>query len=115
MEKDDKIKHFKPRKTKGTVFSAKNKLAEIRNFMGFEYIKLEKDINGINFNKKSLEDFAENLKYTISIMREKNEKVYLYEYFVPKHELNKFLKAHINGTILGEIIQIKSYTPDNLA
>lgn len=115
MEKDDKIKRFAPRKIKSSLLQTENKFAEIKNFLGFEYIKLEKDVNGISFNKKSLNDFAQNLKYTISVMREKSGKVYLYEYFVPDCELKKFLEAYVNGTILGEIIQIKSHTPDNLA
>lgn len=115
MKNNDKIKHFPIKKTKTGFFNNKNRLAEIKNFQGFEYVKLEKDVNGINFNKKSLEDFSFNLKYTISIMRDTNNGIFLYEYFIDGAELNKFFELYINGTIEGAIVQIEKHTPDNLA
>ncbi len=115
MKDDDKIKRFPARRIKTGFFNNKNKLAEIKNFQGFEYVKLKKDVNGINFNKKALEDFAFNLKYTISIMRDINNNIFLYEYFIEGAELNRFFELYINGTIEGTIVQIEKHTPDNLA
>ncbi len=113
--KDDKIKHFPTRKIKTGFFNNKNKLAEIQSFEGFEYVKLKKDVNGISFNKKALEDFALNLKYTISIMKDTGNDVFLYEYFIDGSEINRFFKLYIDGTIDGAIVQIEKHTPDNLA
>lgn len=112
---DNKIKQFPAKKIKTGFFNNKNKLAKIKNFLGFEYVKLKKDINGINFNKKALENFAYSLKYTISLMRDTNNEIVLYEYFVDGSDINKFFENYINGTIEGKIIQIEKHTPDNLA
>ena len=115
MKDDDKIKHFTPRKAKTGFFNNKNKFAKIKSYLGFEYVKLKKDVNGISFNKKSLEDFADELKYSISIMREIKNEVFLYEYFIPGDELKVFLDAYIKGEIEGKIIQIEKHIQDNLA
>ena len=115
MKDNDKIKQFPTRKIKTGFFNNKNKLAEIKNFLGFEYVKLKKDVNGINLNKKSLEDFALSLKYTISVMRDTNNGIFLYEYFVDGASINKFFENYVNGTIDGTIVQIEKHTPDNLA
>ena len=48
MKDDDKIKHFVPRKSRTGFFSNKNKFAKIKNYLGFEYVKLKKDVNGIS-------------------------------------------------------------------
>ncbi len=112
---DDKIKQFQTRKPKGKSFSSKNKLAEIKNFLGFEYVKLKKDVNGIRFSEKSLRDFSYDLKYNISLMRKSDEEIFLYQYFISGSELKRFFEEYINGTIEGEIIQIEKYTPENLA
>jgi len=115
MSDNDKIKHFPNKKIKTGFFNNKNKLAEIKNFLGFEYVKLKKDVNGINFNKIALEDFAYGLKYTISVMRNTNNGICLYEYFIEGKDVNRFFELYINGTIEGKIIQIEKHTPDNLA
>lgn len=115
MKDNDKIRHFPAIKIKTGFFNNKNKLAEIKNFQGFEYVKLKKDVNGINFNKKSLEDFAYSLKYTVSIMRDTNNGIFLYEYFISGEELDRFFKLYIDGTIEGKIVQIEKHTPDSLA
>lgn len=110
--KNKNIRRFVSRKTKNEIFAPKNKLATIKNYLGFEYVKLEKDVNGISFKDKSLKDFRDDLKYTISIMRKIDEKIYLYEYFVSGFDLKKFFKACIDGKIEGEIIQIEKYIQD---
>ncbi len=115
MKDNDKIKHFPIKKIKTGFFNNKNKLAEIKNFQGFEYVKLKKDVNGISFNKKALEDFAFSLKYTISIMRDTNNGIFLYEYFINGEDFDNFFKLYIDGTIEGKIVQIEKHTPDNLA
>jgi len=115
MNDEDKIRRFSPKKVRKGVFANRNKLAEIKNYLGFEYVKLKKDVNGISFNKKMLNDFANTLKYTVSVMRETDGCVYLYEYFISSSDLNDFFKAHIEGKIEGEIIQIEKYTQDSLA
>lgn len=112
---DDKIKQFSPRKSKKINLTTKNNYAEIKEYLGFGYVKLKKDVNGISLNEKALLDFASELRYTISIMRKLDDRVYLYEYFIQSNDLKKFLKAHIDGIIEGEIIQIEKHTPDNLA
>lgn len=115
MSDDDKIRQFTPRKARSGFFSNKNKLAKIKNYLGFEYVKLKKDVNGISFNKKSLDDFAGELKYSISIMRELKNEIFLYEYFIPGNKLKEFMEAYIKGTIEGKIIQIEKHIQDNLA
>lgn len=115
MNDDDKIRHFTPRKAKSGFFNNKNKLVKIKNYLGFEYVKLKKDVNGISFNKKSLEDFANELKYSVSIMREIKNDVFLYEYFIPGDKLKEFMEEYIKGTIEGKIIQIEKHIQDNLA
>ncbi len=115
MKDDDKITQFTPRKVKTGFFNNRNKFAKIKNFLGFEYVKLKKDVNGISFNKKSLTDFADELKYSISIMREIKNEIFLYEYFIPGNQLKEFLDAYIKGTIEGKIIQIEKHIQDNLA
>ena len=59
MKDNDKIKQCPTRKIKTGIFNNKNKLAEIKNFLGFEYVKLKNshitgtaivlDINILNF------------------------------------------------------------------
>ncbi len=115
MKDDDKIRRFTPRKAKTGFFSNKNKFAKIKTFLGFEYVKLKKDVNGISFNKKSLEDFADELKYSISIMREVKNEMFLYEYFIPGDKLKDFMEKYIKGEIEGKIIQIEKHMQDNLA
>lgn len=115
MKEDDKVTHFTPRKARSGFFSNKNKFAKIKNYLGFEYVKLKKDVNGISFNKKSLEDFADELKYSISIMREIKNEIFLYEYFIPGCRLKEFMDAYIKGEIEGKIIQIEKHLQDNLA
>ena len=115
MKDDDKIKHCVPRKSRTGFFSNKNKFAKIKNYLGFEYVKLKKDVNGISFNKRSLEDFAEELKYSISLMREIKGEVFLYEYFITGDKLKDFLDAYINGKLDGKIIQIEKHMQDSLA
>lgn len=118
MSEDDKkkkVRKFPSRKVKTDIFTPKSKLATIKNYLGFEYVKLKKDVNGISFSKKTLEDFRNDLKYSVTIMREINNEVFLYEYFVSGFDLKKFFKAFIDGKIEGEIIQIEKYTQDVLA
>lgn len=115
MKDDDKIRHFAPKKTKSGSLNNKNKLVEIRKYLDFEYVKLKKDVNGISFNKKSLEDFANELKYSISIMREIKNDIFLYEYFISGDKLKEFMEEYIKGTIKGRIIQIEKRMQDDLA
>lgn len=112
MSDDDKITKFSPRKTKTVFYNKKNKIAEVKEYLGFEYVKLKRDVNGISFNKKSLTEFAHSLKYTVSIMREINNAVFLYEYFISDAKLKDFMQAYLDGKIEGTIIQIEKINQD---
>ena len=112
---DEKIKQFQTRKSKNRPNPSKNKLAEIKTFLGFEYVKLKKDINRIRFNEKSLREFSCGLKYNISVKKKNGEEVSLYQYFISGSELKRFFEAHISGALEGEIIQIEKFAPEILA
>lgn len=87
----------------------------IKFFAGFNYVKLSKDKNGTKFNKQRLLKYAENCHYIVSVMRELDDDIWLYNYDVTNAELPSFLKAFENNTLNGTIIEIEKYFPEDLA
>ena len=95
--------------------SASSKKKEIKNFCGFDYVKMEKDLNGTSFVKENLLDYARKCKYMVRVMREKEGKIYLYNYYVSQDKINEFLNKIESGEFDGKIIEIEKYIPENLA
>lgn len=101
-------------------FSAKpvktsNKKEKIGNFNGYEYIKTDKDLNGMPFIKESLIEYSLECKYIIRVMREKDKKIFLYNYYVQQEDLGKFFIKFENGEYDGQIIEVEKYIPEDLA
>ncbi len=89
--------------------------ADIRYFQGFNYIKLDKDKNGNNFNAEHLSLYARHCRYLVTVMREKHKKTVLYNYEVPSDKLLEFLLKFQNNELDGSIIEIDKYLPDDFA
>ncbi len=87
----------------------------VKFFAGFNYVKLSKDKNGKRFNKNRLLKYAENCHYIVSVMRELDGDIWLYNYDVTNAELPSFLKAFEDNTLNGTIIEIEKYFPEDLA
>ena len=87
----------------------------IKFFAGFNYVKQNKDENGVKFNKDRLLKYAENCHYNVSVMRELDGEVWLYNYDVTNSDLLKFLKAFEENTLNGTIIEVEKYFPEDLA
>ncbi|MCR5261786.1 MAG: hypothetical protein K6C94_08110 [Candidatus Gastranaerophilales bacterium] len=98
----------------GKINSAKSK-SEIKNFNGFDYIKSDKDLNGVPFIKENLIEYSQGCKYMVRVMREKKNKVYLYNYYVSQEALANFLIKFENGEFGGQIIEVEKYIPEELA
>ena len=62
----------------------------IKYFAGFNYVKLNKDKNGTKFNKERLLKYAENCHYNVSVMRELDGEIWLYNYDVTNKDLYGF-------------------------
>lgn len=93
----------------------KEKEDRIKSFVGFEYVRLDKDLNGYNFVSENLLEYAKKCMYIIRVMKEKNGKISLYNYEVSADRLIEFiLKFHTNE-LRGKIIEIEKYIPDDLA
>ncbi len=89
--------------------------AEIKNFQGFDYVKMEKDLNGTPFIRESLQEYANECKYMIRVMREENNKVFLCNYYVPQERLCEFLTKIENKEFDGQVIEVEKYIPEDLA
>lgn len=87
----------------------------IRYFAGFNYVKINKDKNGNKFNKERLISYAEKCHYIVSVMRELDGEIWLYNYDVKNDELAQFIKAFELNTLNGKIIEIEKYFPEDLA
>lgn len=95
--------------------SVGNKKPDIQEFQGFEYIKMDKDLNGTPFIKESLEEYAASCRYMVRVMREINNKVCLYNYYIPQDKLCLFLTKIENGDFDGQVIEVEKYIPEDLA
>ena len=97
-------------------FSANNnkKVAQLKTYLGFEYIKLKKDVNGLEFNIGHLLEYPKGIRYNICVARKVEDKTFVYNYFVEGAKLNLFFDAYFNGKIEGDIIDIDKLKPENL-
>ena len=87
----------------------------VRYFAGFNYIRLDKDKNGNNFNAEHLKYYAEQTHYLVTVMRENNGITMLYNYEVPYDKLMEFILKFNNNELDGQIIDIDKYIPENFA
>ena len=87
----------------------------IKFFAGFNYVKLKRDTNGKKFVASQLEAYAKKCHYIVSVMREGDGEVCLYNYKITSADLPKFIKAFENDTLNGTIIEIEKYIPEDLA
>ena len=78
-------------------------------------IEQDKDKNGNKFNKERLLAYAEKCHYIVSVMRELDGEVWLYNYDVTNNDLPDFIKAFEKNTLNGKIIEIEKYFPEDLA
>lgn len=100
-------------------FSAKTRKSvektDTKNFCGFDYVKMEKDLNGTPFIKESLIEYADGCRYMVRVMRETNGKVSLYNYYVSQDKLSEFLSKLDKGEFDGRLIEVEKYIPEDLA
>jgi hypothetical protein len=88
---------------------------KVKFFAGFDYVKLDKDINGKKFNAETLKRYAQKCHYIIRVMRNIDNEIFLYNYDVTNEDLFKFIKSFENNTLNGTIIEIDKYFPEDLA
>lgn len=86
-----------------------------KNYLGFDYIKMENDLNGTPFIKENLIEYSNSCKYLVRLFREKDNKNYLYTYCVKQEDLPDFLIKNKNGVIDGILISVEMYIPESLA
>ncbi len=87
----------------------------VKFFAGFDYVKMDKDVNGKPFNADKLNSYAQVCHYIIRVMRNIDDEIVLYNYDVPNEKLFAFIKAFENNTLNGTIIEIDKYFPEGLA
>ena len=80
------------------------------NSLGFEYVKLTRDSNGLPFKEEKLLEYAKKCHYIVRIMRKINGEICLYNYDVPYVNLTNFIE-NLDGTI----IEIEKVFPKDLA
>ena len=59
--------------------------------------------------------YAEKCRYIVSVMRTVDDEVCLYNYDIKGSELPEFMKALENKTLMGKLIEIEKYIPEDLA
>lgn len=87
----------------------------VKFFAGFDYVKMDKDVNGKPFNSDKLNSYAQGCHYIIRVMRNIDGEIVLYNYDVPNDKLFTFIKSFENNTLNGTIIEIDKYFPEGLA
>ena len=104
-----------------SIFKSQNSELEteyeekIKYFAGFNYVKLKRDAAGKKFIALNLEKYAEKCRYIMSIMRTVNGEICLYNYDIKSSELPTFMKALEDKTLVGKLIEIEKYIPEDLA
>lgn len=88
---------------------------DTKNFCGFEYVKMEKDLNGAPFIKESLLEYANDCCYMVRVMREFDNQILLYNYYVSQDKLIEFLSKLDSGEFDGRLIEVEKYIPEDLA
>jgi hypothetical protein len=101
MEKDKIVSIFE--KKKGS------------DFAGFEYVKLNRDSNGLRFNEEKLLEYAKSCHYIVRVMRTVNKEVCLYNFDVTSDKLYEFIKSFEENSLKGTIIEIEKFIPKGLA
>lgn len=91
------------------------KIPEIKAYLGFEYIKFKKDVNGLDFCISHLKEYAKDIRYIISVARKVADSTFVYNFFVEGTKLKDFFVAYLDGKIDGEIVEIDKLKPENLA
>jgi hypothetical protein len=103
------------------IFKAKNAGVEetessnIKFFAGVDYVRIDEDVNGHQFNKENLLKQAEKYSYIVRVLKPKNGKQSLYNYNVPYDKLVKFISMFQTNELSGIIIEIDKYTQNELA
>ena len=98
------------------LFSGKNeKDVDKKSFIGFDYIRYDRDLNGNPFVEQNLIEYANSCHYIVRIMKERNGEISLYNYDVPSEKLYEFLEKFYQNKLQGKIIEIEKYIPDSLA
>ncbi len=89
--------------------------ARVKFFKGFNYVRLDKDVNGNPFKEDHLLEYAKKCQYIVRVMKEKDGNVALYNYKVPHDRIIEFISKFANNELSGKIIEIDKYIPENLA
>ena len=98
------------------LFSKKNKEElDKKSYIGFEYVRYDKDLNGNPFIEQNLIDYAKACHYIVRIMKEREGGISLYNYYVPSQKLYEFLEKFYKNQLTGTIIEIEKYIPSGLA
>lgn len=88
---------------------------KVKFFQGFNYVRLDKDLNGKLFKEDALLEYAEKCQYIVRVMREKENHIALYNYKVPHDRIIEFVSKFSNNQLNGRIIEIEKYIPEDLA
>ena len=107
----NKVTSFKKRENLKLTSFNKNSLQK----EGFSYRTMKKDINGFEFKSEHLQEYALEMKYTVTLALKEKGKTILHCYFIEGEDLKKFFQYYIEGKIEGDIIEIDKYNPEILA
>ena len=88
---------------------------KIKFFAGFNYVKLKRDANGKKFIESNLTAYAKKCHYIVTILRNVDNEICLYNYDMKSSELPAFMRALDNKTLTGKLIEIEKYIPEDLA
>ena len=88
---------------------------KVKFFKGFNYVRLDRDLNGKRFKEANLLEYSKKCLYIVRVMREKDKDVALYNYKVPHNRLVEFISKFANNELNGKIIEIDKYIPEDLA
>ena len=115
MEKDDinqKVIDIFTRHNRDLPIDAEEK---IKFFAGYNYVKLKRDENGKKFAEANLLSYAKKCHYIVTILRNVDNEICLYNYDMKSSELPAFMRALDNKTLTGKLIEIEKYIPEDLA
>ncbi len=108
---DKIINMFNKHKDNALTFSSE----KVKFFKGFNYVRLDKDLNGRPFNEEHLLEYAQKCQYIVRVMREKDGQTSLYNYKVPHNKITEFVSKFANNELNGKIIEIDKFVPEDLA
>ncbi len=106
---ESKVTDFSKKKAK------RKGVKKLLNAQGFDYVVINKDVNGFDFNKNRLEKYSSKNKYTITVAEEEKGKIVLKNYFVENDDICKFFRLFQEEKIKGEIIEIDKFDSEILA